>query len=225
MTEQMQTCDTVCPKGNIYFGWFVPLRRNPLPMRYLSIVFVALFLVACHKEEDSQPKAAQTPRPMAPFSCSDSSDDGKIEVWDDTVKALIFGTGDYIRDPDTLTPGYLLSMDSFSQTISMSKPDIYFRAVFDTGSQWILFFDVVDAARGLPEASGGIDITSHKTVPDTVASTVTLFPAYAIGLTAGCKRVYYWGIKDEPDPNSTHVNLETLRGAVLFKGHYDVQVN
>lgn len=194
-------------------------------MRYLSLVFVALLLAACHKEEDSQPKAAQTPRPMAPFSCSDSSDDGKFEVWNDTVKALIFGTGDYIRDPDTLTPGYLLSIDSLSRSISMSKPEIYFRAVFDTGTQCILFFDVVDASRGLTEAAGGIDITSHKTIPDTVVKSVTLFPSYAVGLTAGCKRVYYWGIKDERDPNSTHTALETLRGKVLFKGHYDVQVN
>jgi hypothetical protein len=190
-------------------------------MRYLPLILAALFLAACDKD-DSQPKVVATP--LAPFSCNDTSDDGKFELWNDTVRTLVFGTGPHIYNPDTVVPGYLLNADSVSRNISLSKPEMYIRAVYDTGTAWQWFFAVVDANRGLVEAMSGVDVASHKTKPDTVVEKITLGTSFRAGLTTGCKRIYYFGIKPDIIYNDVS-NGHELRGTVLFKGHYDVQVN
>jgi hypothetical protein len=189
-------------------------------VRYLPLVFLALLLAACRKDNSEQKIAAT---PLAPFSCSDTSDDGKFEIWSDTVKALVFGGGPHIYNPDTLVPGYILHIDSVSQKISLSKPELQLRAVYDTGTAWDWFFYLVDANKGLVEATGGLTVSSHKAMPDTVLEKCNLGPSYMTSLTPGCKRIYYFGI---PDIFHGEVsNGHELQGTVLFKGHFDVQVN
>ena len=184
-------------------------------MRYFAILLLPIFLIACSKSEEQK-----RPMVLPPFSCDDTTDDGDFELWDSSVTDLVFDGNQYVINPDSVVPGYLRSMGGADRMISQTRPEFRYHAVYDTGISWYTVFVLVDPT-GHIERWTLVDRNNKARASDTVQERVDL--GSAAGLSAGCKRLYYYGFKQ--DVNAANAVLTTaIPGKVLFKGHYDVLV-
>ena len=108
-----------------------------------------------------------------------------------------------------------------SRNISSALKEFSFRAVYDTGVLWDIQFDLVDHNSGNIEGWGYI---SRPGKPDKYTVMEKIVLSSGTGLTPGCKRLYYQAGKITFNKLTPNLTLDYHRD-ILFKGHYDVEVN
>jgi hypothetical protein len=187
----------------------------------LSLLLLPLLLLACNKHDDEAGQWTITPALLRDASCSDTTDDGIFETWNSTEDSLMFpGSGNDIMPASLVVPGYLLQMNLGSSRISLNDPSFTLHAVYDTGLNWATEFLLVDKASGNIE---GRSYTSRSTKPGSDSLNAKLRLSNGTGLTPGCRRLYYYGIKVAAPLNLSAGQVGSS-AHVLFKGHFDVEV-
>ena len=187
----------------------------------VSLLFLSLLAFACNKRDDEVAWPKITPALLRVPSCGDTTDDGIFETWNSTEDSLVFMSATGNTMPSSLAvPGYLRQMSLLSHKISMSDPSFTIQAVYDTGLFWSTEFLLVNNATGDIE---GRAYTSRPSNPSSDSLSQKLVLSNGTGLTAGCRRLYYYGEKTTGPIGKSNNQIKSSAN-ILFKGHFDVEI-
>jgi hypothetical protein len=194
------------------------MNRNCL---IIFAIVCAAIIVGCSKKEVS------TARPDLPvFSCDDTTDDGKFEQWTPAEREFLNPTNRATTYSyrDTPTKAYIKVIDQISRNILRSDNEFRCRIISDKTRFWFLKFILVDNVTGSKE--GFANTYRPYNFPDDTSLSKLRFVG-GIGLTPGCKRLYYYGCIDTlHDPNVGHaIQTNDFHSDVFLMGHFDITVN
>ena len=207
---------------NAGFPQTVPAKTSDMSMKpcYLLLILSLFVLQAC-KMGNNKPAS----EPATVFSGHKTIGDCKPSEETSSAQSMVRKVlpKAHCSKQDTLVTGHIKQLCMVTRNPSSTGEEFGYRAIYDTGVTWTIMFRPVEGESGGMETWGYVSMPAkHK--GDTVIEGRLLQDMAA--LAPGCKTLSYYDSKPyAPDGIISPHTDEHGYSMILFKGHYDVELN